>query len=98
MVLNYGNFSENLKNASFYMISIINYRYSTLQIKYIKNVYCFYDGINLKFYGSPIINIANYKVIGIHYGYDVKLQCNIGIIIKYLVIEFLKFYLKNKDK
>ena len=38
--------------------------------------------------GSPILNFLNYKVMGIHAGYDIKEKLNLGIFIKEPIKEF----------
>ena len=45
--------------------------------------------------GSPIINLSNYRVIGIHRGAHSKKETNIGIFIREPVNQFLNYY-KNK--
>ena len=45
--------------------------------------------------GGPILSLKNFKVIGIHYGFEKKLKVNLGIFIKYVITE-LSNYLNNK--
>ena len=47
--------------------------------------------------GSPILNLKTNKVIGIHSGFIIKERYNIGILLKYPLIELFKTY-KIKDK
>lgn len=39
--------------------------------------------------GSPILNLSNNKIIGIHKGCDIKFEFNIGIFLKYPIKEFI---------
>ena len=50
--------------------------------------------------GSPILNLANFKVIGVHRAADYKQDVNIGISFKYILEDFKKKYpiLKNKNQ
>ena len=43
--------------------------------------------------GSPIINLSNYKVIGIHKGRGEFHRYKLGVLIKYAIIEFANKYL-----
>lgn len=60
------------------------------------------DGIKLEYFfstepgmsGSPIINLNNYKVIGVHKGASLKKKSNYGIFLRKPIIEFYK---KNKN-
>ena len=47
--------------------------------------------------GSPIINIENYKVFGIHKGYIKSINLNIGTLIKNHINKFYK-RIKDRDK
>ena len=50
--------------------------------------------------GSPILNLANFKVIGVHKAADYNQDINIGISFKYILEDFKKKYpiLKNKNQ
>ena len=70
----------------------------------IKSIYC--DNYNLQHYcpseegssGSPIINLSNYKVIGIHKGSFSKSNINLGTLIKGPIKEFNELYKNNNEK
>ena len=44
--------------------------------------------------GGPILSLKNFKVIGIHYGFEKKLNVNLGTFMKYIIME-LENYNKN---
>ena len=46
--------------------------------------------------GGPILSLKNYKVIGIHYGSETKLNVNLGTFMKYIIVE-LENYNKNDE-
>jgi hypothetical protein len=49
--------------------------------------------------GSPIMNLSNNKVIGIHYGYQKNMNINLGTFLKKPILEFLdkfKDYINSK--
>ena len=46
--------------------------------------------------GGPIINPSNYKIIGLHKGYDHKEKLNLGIIIKSQILDFYYLYKKKQ--
>ena len=48
--------------------------------------------------GAPIINLNNYKVIGIHKGFDLNLNLNIGILLKEPINDFKKIKNENTEK
>ena len=37
--------------------------------------------------GGPILSLKNFKVIGIHYGFEKKVNVNLGILMKYVIME-----------
>ena len=100
IVLNNDNFYEYLKNSLFHFIGI-NYRktidITDCRLKEINNFHLYYYcSTNVGFSGAPLINLSNNKVIGINLGLlGESSNYNIGTIIKYIVKEFLKFYLKK---
>ena len=67
------------------------------KLKEIDNFYLYYYcTTNSGSSESPLINISNFKVIGINLGIIKELSnYNIGTKIKYIVKEFVKFYLKK---
>ena len=42
--------------------------------------------------GSPIMNLSNSKIIGIHKGYDSRYRYNLGTLLKYPIKEFINNY------
>ena len=46
--------------------------------------------------GGPILSLKNYKVIGVHYGSETKLNVNLGTFMKYIIME-LENYNKNDE-
>ena len=97
IVLKNDNFSEYLKNG--YLLGLNNRKtfYSTFRVRNINKFYLsFYCETHAGTTGAPLINSTNNKVIGLNLGVLCKgSQYNVGIIIKYMVKEFLKFYLKK---
>ena len=64
------------------------------------------DGVNIQHLcsteegssGGPIINLENYKIIGIHKGYDDKHKVNLGTYLKEPIKDFNnKINKKNKN-
>ena len=95
--INCENTNKEFKNIDIYIIGNIQ-EYTYGKIKNIDE-----DGINIEHLcatrpgmsGSPIINLNNFKIIGIHKGAHPKKQCNLGTFLKEPIILFYK--LKNTN-
>ena len=95
--INCENPNKEFKNIDIYIIGNIQ-EYTYGKIKNIDE-----DGINIEHLcatrpgmsGSPIINLNNFKIIGIHKGAHPKKQCNLGTFLKEPIILFYK--LKNTN-
>ena len=90
------NSREKFKDKEVYIIGNIN----KISNGILKRIYR--DGINMEYYfsteagmsGSPIINLNNYKVIGIHKGANKNKTSNYGTFLREPIKQF---YLKNKN-
>ena len=48
--------------------------------------------------GAPIINLNNYKIIGIHQGTEIVLSLNSGILLKNIINDFNKIKYTHEKK
>ena len=49
-------------------------------------------------YGSPILNLSNNKLIGIHIEENKEKNCNIGLFLKYGINDFIKYFNYKKKE
>ena len=97
------NYYENYKQKSAYLIHYPNGKKMEYSSGVIKNISL--DNYNIQHYcpsekgssGSPIINLTNYKVIGIHKGTKEDKNWNLGTLIKGPIDDFNKMF-KNEVK
>ena len=101
------NYYENYKQKSAYLIHYPNGKKMEYSSGVIKNISL--DNYNIQHYcpsekgssGSPIINLTNYKVIGIHKGAKENKNWNLGTLIKGPIDDFNKMFendRENKEK
>ena len=97
------NYYENYKQKSAYLIHYPNGKKMEYSSGVIKNISL--DNYNIQHYcpsekgssGSPIINLTNYKVIGIHKGAKENKNWNLGTLIKGPIDDFNKMFENDKE-
>ena len=89
--LQYPSFNEMQKPAVSY--GILKKRYSDKEYDFIH--YCSTEHGSS---GSPILNLSNFKIIGIHKQAKVEGQYNIGVFIYYIIQDFIAKYNNRKNQ